>query len=90
MNQTKGLPVRLAILIFVVPFLYLSALGIMFNWPTGYGDPELPNSWLPTIFYCVALTSGLVGAVLFALNRIRSGLVLLAISTVLTVTGILL
>jgi len=90
MKEVKGLPVRLALLLFTIPVFYLAALEILFNWPTGSVTAEVPGTWSAVVFFAIALVLGILGAALFACNRIRTGLGLLGVSTFLTGLGMVL
>lgn len=89
MNQVRGLPVRLALLLFAIPLIGLSVLGMIFNWPTEVRDPEIAGSLSATILFATALAAALIGAILFALNRVKTGISLLALSAIVLAVGII-
>lgn len=93
-KPVKGLPVRLAGLIFTLPVLLVCLLAIAFNWPAncpagGCSDPEFAGSLSATAFFCAVLAIYIIGAVAVVFDRVRTGWALLAGAAALAAWGIL-
>ena len=94
MAEVKGLPVRIASVLFTLPLLVLSFLGILFNWPTecvgeACRDPDLAGSGGAVVLFGSALIAVIGGALAVVIRRIKAGVVLIFLSIMLLVVGII-
>ncbi len=93
-RPVKGLPVRLASLIFTLPVPLVCVLGIAFNWPAdcppaGCSDPQFAGSSGATLFFAAVLLVYAAGAAAVASNRVRLGVALLVGAAVLATWAII-
>lgn len=95
MIQSTSLAQRFGLLALAVPVLFMCLLGLVANWPVdcgprGFGSDSLAGSRAYATLFGVGLTIGVAAAVAITVKRIKVGLVLLALSTVMAVFGIFL
>lgn len=93
-KPVRGLPVRVASLVFTLPVLLVCLLAIAFNWPAncsggGCRGAEFAGSAPAAAFFGLALVVYLAGASAVVLDKVRMGWALLAVAAALGAWGIL-